>query len=273
MNNIASTMVVSTKNKIVKVLSEVPNISAKQIHHQLQKEFGISHSYQATHKTLQEMVVERILVKNNSFYQVNIDWADNFRKTAEQLAEKIKTKEPTMNLNDLKEGQSVHLSFKGILEVGWFLIGKFMRLPSNGKKSLALWRFCYSIIGLENKHLSGLKEAFSMSEWVILVEENNGVDRMFGDTLKSYGVKNITYGVKCATLLSDRMVVGDYTAEIIYPSTFRKIWAIQNKLPKKLVEFNLAEHLMAMREFQPKIDVIVTKDNKLADEFRAEYLG
>ena len=88
----------------------------------------------------------------------------------------------------------------------------------------------------------------------------------------TYGAKEIKYGTKCATALSDKMIIGDYIAEISYPSLFRKLWAIQNRLPVKIIEFNLAKHLLLMQEIQPDIEVIITKNSKLAEEYRKEYL-
>lgn len=262
------------REKIIQIISNSNSLTAKQVHLHLQREYAISNSYQATHKTLKAMVEEQILLKNQKGYGLNPIWVTNFKKSAEQLSEKVLGGLQDINLKYLKENESVHLSFKGILEVGWFLIDKIMDMQNPSKKPcLALWRFCYSIIGLEAKHLDGLKSAFAKNNWFCFVEEDNKVDHMFGETLLSYGAKKLKYGVKCATPLSDKMVAGDYIVEIIYPSTFRKIWALQNRLPVKVVEFNLAFHLSLMRELQPKIEVIVTKNSNLADEFREEYLG
>ena len=268
-----STTQSTSRDKIVQLLSGNSSLTAKQIHQRLQREFAVASSYQATHKTLKQMLEERVVLKGENGYIINPGWVENFKNSADQLAEKVKSGISEIDLSSMVENESIHLSFKGILEVGWFLIDQFMDAPNPDKKPcLALWRFCYSIIGLEARHLSGLKRAFAKNDWFTFVEGTGKVDRMFGDTLISYGGKKIVYGVKCATPLSDKMIIGDYIAEINYPSNFRKIWALQNSLPKQIVEFNLAKHFFQMREMQPKIEVIVTKNGKLADEFREEYL-
>jgi len=263
----------SSRAKVIQLLSSAKSLTAKQVHLRLRREFAVATSYQATHKTLKLMLEEKILSKQGVSYSLNGDWVENFKKNAEQLAERVKSGSEDFDLAGMKENESIHLSFTGILDVGWFLIDKFMNAPNPEKKPcLALWRFCYSIVGLESKHLAGLKRAFEKNEWFSFVEQDNAVDRMFGDTLISYGGKKITYGVKCATPLSDKMIIGDYIAEIIYPSTFRKLWELQNKLPLKVAEFNLGRHLFQMREMQPKIEVIVTKNGKLTDEYINEYI-
>jgi hypothetical protein len=156
--------------------------------------------------------------------------------------------------------------------VGWFLVNKIMVAPNPNKTpGIALWRFCYSIVGLEEKHLTGLKKACKQNNWYAFIEEDNKIDHMFGETLSSYGWKEIQYGIKCSTPLSDKMIIGDFIAEITYPSTFRKLWTLQNRLPKKILEFKIAKHLLLMREIQPTIDIILTKNFKLAEEYRCEY--
>jgi len=262
------------KGKVIEILSENSDLTAKQIYNKLQRNYATNCTYQALHKTLKQMTLENILLKEKSMYSINSVWANNFKKSAEQLVDKISTKENKINLKEMKDGESKQLQFKGILEIGWFLINQLMIAPNPSKKpGIALWRFCYSVVGLEEKHLTSLKKACKENQWYVFVQEKNKLDQMFGKTLLSYGMKNIKYAVPCATPLSDKMIIGDYIAEITYPSFFRKLWAIQNRLPKKVIEFNLAKHLLYMRELQPAIEVTITKNPKMAEEYQKQYLG
>lgn len=262
----------SLKSKVLELVSNEKSLSAKQIYSRLKKMHSITSTYQAVHKTLKQMLEEGVLIKEKTVYSINPKWVEDFKKNADVLAEKVRTGKKEFDLRELSEGETVRLNFKGILEVGWFLVNGIMIAPNPKKTSgLALWRFCYSIVGLEEKHLTGLKKACKENKWHAFVEEDNKLDHLFGDTLLAYGFKSIKYRVKCATPLSDKMIIGDYIAEINYPSLFRKLWAIQNKLPVKIIEFNLAKHLLLMREIQPDIEVIITKNSKLAEEYRKEY--
>jgi len=260
------------RGKLINLLSDSKSLTAKQIHYKLQRNYAVTSTYQAMHKTLKQMLTENILIKEKNAYSINPIWVDDIKKNVERLSEKIKTETKEVNLKEIEENESIHLKFKGILEVGWFLVNKIMVAPNPNKKPcVALWRFCYSIVGLEAKHLAGLKKACAQNNWYAFVEEGNKVDKMFGETLLAYGMKEIKYNVKCATPLSDKMIIGDYIAEITYPSLFRKLWAIQNRLPQKIIEFNLAKHFLLMREIQPDIEVILTKNARLAEEYRKEY--
>ncbi len=259
----------STKENIIEILSG-EELTAKQIHLRLQREYSFEGTYQATHKTLKQMIENNVLIKKENDYSINENWAENFKKKAETITEKRKQ----INLEEMKEGESINLSFNGIREVGWFLVNTAMVAPNPEKKpGLALWRFCYSLVGLDKKHIEGAKKAFSQNEWHCMVENNKPVDKMFGETLKEYGAKQIKFGVKgCATKLSDKVIIGSYITEIIYPSTFRKLWEIQNSLPKKVAEFNLAKHFGLMADKFVKIEVIVTKNEEMAEGYREEYL-
>jgi len=260
----------SMRERIIDLISEEP-LTAKQLHAKLQRQFSILSSYQATHKILSKLVEDNILKKIDRKYTISEAWISHMENKTKNL--KTKLSEPKINLEEVKNKESVNLTFKGIPAVGWFLVDTFMKAPNPEKKhGLALWRFCYSLIGLEEKHYIGIKERFKENEWHAIVEENNSVDKMFGETLKEYGLKSIKFGVNCATPLSDKMILGDYICEIIYPANFRKLWAIQNRMPKKLIEFNIGKHLMNMRELQPEIQAIVTKNEKMAEEYREEYL-
>lgn len=263
----------STKDAIIKSLSQEWPLTVKQIHQKLQRQYGIESSYQAVHKTIKQMLCDEVLEKSKNSYSISQKWVERNYQNAEQLSEVLKKKQPEVSLESLRENDSIKLSLKGIPEVGWFLVDKAMQVPNLKKKpSLALWRFCYSVVGLESKHLNRLKEAFKKSKWQITVEENNPVDHMFAETLKQYGAKHFKFGVNCATPLSDKMIMGDYITEITYPSWFRKLWTIQNRLPKKIIQFNLAKHFLLMREIQPTIHITVTKNSQLADEYRKEHL-
>lgn len=264
----------NTRNKIIEILSNEWPLTAKQIYNRLKRSYGVNISYQAVHKHLTQMIEEKKILKNQSGYCINEEWVQKIQKNAESMAQKIKNNTKGVNLIEMNEGDSVNLSFNGILELGWFLIDKAMKASNPEKKpGLALWRFCYSLVGLDEKHLTGFKEVCKMNNWHMRIEEENEADKMFGITLKEYGIKEIKYGIKgCATKLSDKIIIGDYITEIIYPKGFRKLWELQNRLPKQLAKFNVGKHIQLMRLPQPKITAIITKNKQLAEEYRKEYL-
>lgn len=77
-----------TKEKIIQIISASQRLTTKQIHCRLQREFALQSTYQATHKNLKKMVEERTLIKDQNGYSINPEWVENYKKNAEQLAEK-----------------------------------------------------------------------------------------------------------------------------------------------------------------------------------------
>jgi hypothetical protein len=260
----------SVKNNVVQLLAEESPLSAKQLHARLARRFGINVSYQAVHKTLTQMVNEEVLSKSGGKYFVNGEWVKTLKTNVEGLSLRFMDNEKEKKIDSLNENESVSYSFNGLVDAGWFLIDKVMNAPNEKKMSLALWRFSYSIMGLEQKHIARIKEALAKSNWSIVVEGENELDKMFGKIFESYGAK-VFYGVKCASMLSDKFIVGDYVSEVTYPSKLRNAWANWFKSSKKVTELAIETHIAAMHDPNQKITVQVTKNTLLAEEYRKEY--
>jgi len=75
----------STKQKIIRLLSETWPLSAKEIHEKLAKSYSSEISYQAAHKTIQEMLSENIVEKNQNGYALSLEWIQKSKKNLEQV--------------------------------------------------------------------------------------------------------------------------------------------------------------------------------------------
>src|SRR3989344_4312520 len=83
----------STKQKIISILSEHFPLSTKEIHSKLVRKYATEISYQGTHKTVQEMVEEKIIEKDSSGYQLGIDWIQKTKKVFEDVEKKYLKKD------------------------------------------------------------------------------------------------------------------------------------------------------------------------------------
>ncbi|MEK6942267.1 MAG: hypothetical protein AABW85_05410 [archaeon] len=261
----------STKDKIVLVLGQEFPLSAKQIFNRLKKEFATDISYQAAHKLLKQLVLEKVLLREEKKYSLNKQWIKQVKTFGSNLENSYLKKAGNNYLLDLEKHGTANVSLTGIRETARFLIDGFFLLPNSQKKpNIALWRNVYSIIGLTDEDYEGLKQ--TLPKWHVFASEKNFLDKMFADTLSKYGAK-VKLGVKdVATTLCDTMVCGDYVGTIWYPPKFRKLWLHQNRQPKKLTEFDLHSHFKLMIDEKAKINIIITKNEELADQIREEYL-
>jgi hypothetical protein len=64
----------SCKNKIFTVLTMTQGMRAKSLYNFLKKRYAITQTYQAVYKVLNELVNQKILVKEDLEYRVNTDW-------------------------------------------------------------------------------------------------------------------------------------------------------------------------------------------------------
>lgn len=261
----------SPKNKIISLLENNNGLSAKQIYQTLIKHKNYQSSYQALHKTIKQMEKEKILLKKESKYSLNAKWLNDRVHELSNILTSLE--QERLSPECIEEQQSVTNSFETIEEVGNFLIDKIMQLPNPEKKpSLALWRLCYSSIGIDTSHINTLKKILTTGNWRVFIQEDSKVNRMFGGMLKSYGLKHIKYGIKnCATELSDKFVVGDFVTEVIYSKSIRKLWSLNYKLPKQIAQLQLEKILEGSTTLKTKIQVITTKNKELAEEYRKQY--
>ena len=73
------------KDLCVLLLSNEWPLTAKETYYRIKKRFGVSITYQAVFKTLQELVENDIIKKRNKKYQINIAWLNRLHDTIEKI--------------------------------------------------------------------------------------------------------------------------------------------------------------------------------------------
>ena len=263
----------STKDIIIAILSSEWPLSEKKIYNKAIREHSLNISYQAVHKLLLQLLDDKVLEKQGKEYSLSKDWIKTVKHSAATLDLHYSSKIGVNELKDLHKKDVANLTFIGILELARFLIGVYMQYPTpKNKPNICLWRNIYSIVGLKDEDYEELKSVFAKTPYYIISQEDNLVDRMFADGLKGFGAKYIKFGVECATPLCDTMVIGDYVGQIWYSPEFRHLWHLQNKQPKAINEFDMAHHLTLMRDANPIINMVITRNRFLAEQIREEYL-
>jgi len=267
----AITQARSTKEAIIEVLSQKWPLTSKEIHNSLKRQHGFEGSYQAMHKTLGVLVGQKIALKEAKTYSLSKEWVKGLKNAALTLENSFQQNTAANYLGVLEKQGMASISLIGIPETATFLIHYFFLLPNPQKKpNIALWRNVYSIIGLNDTHYSGLKN--TLSNWHAVSSENNPADRMFAEALKKFGLK-VRLGVKeAATTLNDTFVCGDYVGTIWFPPEFREKWSRQNKAPSKINDFDLQHHLKMMIDEKAQINMIIAKNQTLADQIREKYM-
>ncbi len=96
----------STKEAIIQILSSEWPLSLNKIHNKLKKKHSIGLTYQATHKSINELVEEKILHKEKKEYKLNIEWINNVEQFGKKLRESYIKKDQIPNI-EVGSGSSV----------------------------------------------------------------------------------------------------------------------------------------------------------------------
>ena len=76
----------STKDKIIGILATNPGINTKKVDGILKKQYAINVTYQAIHKTLKQMVEQRIILYDKRGYMLNPEWVKQLRTFVEKCS-------------------------------------------------------------------------------------------------------------------------------------------------------------------------------------------
>jgi len=83
----------SVKNAIIQILAEEWPLTVKEIFKRSKQDFGKDISYQAVHKTVQELVSKRLLVAKNKAYSINTFWLQEMETFANLTLDKYSEEE------------------------------------------------------------------------------------------------------------------------------------------------------------------------------------
>src|SRR3989338_2908002 len=260
---------ISTKDLVIRILSEEWPLSVKQVFERVKKASGQALTYQAVHKTVSSLLKEGILEKDFSGFSLNLEWIKKNRANAE-LLEDYYLKRQKHSLRSLKENETVNMHFSSLMDMARFIILEFLAFEDSEKKPIVckLWS-AWPPIALSDKEFQGLVEILSQKQMYQTITNTTFLDKMSGDCLEKIGVK-IKFGVPC-DVAADTLVAGDFVAVVHFPEVkkqFRKIAKITKILNGPALKMLL--HFL----FQTKTNTIVylTKNVELADSLRSEVL-
>lgn len=261
----------STRNLIISILSNDFPLSAKQIHFQLKKVSGKSVSYQAVHKLLKEMEIERMVEKKGKGYLLSEVWIDQMENFSKQLKKAYKLGKKGISKNFYEKDQ-FNLSFDNCVEFGEFIIYDFFRFPNPKKKPMAA-QLChvYSSIGLTREMIYKVYKELKAKGMYVICNEDTFFNRLFRMAYSAAGVK-FKLGVKCA-FSCDIWVHGDHIMHIYWSPNhkklIKKIWG-----SNKLTLFNLNDIYQFMHSKKlGKINITVIKNPEVAEQIRQETLA
>ena len=73
------------RSTVIRTLADEQPLSAKKLFYKIRKERDVT--YAGVHKALAQLTGEKVLVKENSDYKINAEWAKELKVFAEKLVE------------------------------------------------------------------------------------------------------------------------------------------------------------------------------------------
>jgi hypothetical protein len=262
----------SVYNLIILALSEDWPLTARKLFYILKNKKKMT--YQAVHKALQQLLKNKIVLKNNNEYLLNISWIHDAKKFLTNLEYKysgveLLTEEEIRR--EIKEEQVMHLSFTTKIELGRFVIEKFLKLPNpENKIAICRWNHMYNLFGLPPDYLEILREKASKTQFYLISQCDTKFDKFLAKFYKKMNGK-IKLGVDCA-VSRDSFVWGDYVAQVFWTynarlQTDKKYRSIRN--PDSI---DLAKISMSLFKDKSPSKVVVVKNKVFADQLRQETL-
>ncbi|GEM_PF-1419368 len=258
--NIASPK--SPKEQVIGILGSNCPLSVKEIHNRLVKQFSYGATYQATHKVVQEMVCENILVKQDKKYLLNAFKITETRKALEELEDRIKTIKPS------GDSDSKVYFFGSFKEWGNKTLPLLVENtnPASGEKWYIYQDFTVSLLTMSKEEYDWFSQVSSCGGYIIY-KGNTLMDKLINGLWEKTGFK--TKNVKNYNRPYAFFVYGDLVYQTVFPAELKNRFKKIYKKTKKIEEINTDEYYQAY--YGPAaIQLTIIKNKELAEKLRKE---
>lgn len=220
----------STKELMIELLSERWPLSARKIAVQLKKKHALSITYQAVHKSLQELARDGVLAKTKEGYQVSEAWIDRLGSFSNRI------KNEYQRLQNAREVKTVQkITFMRHSDFVKFHLEFVDKLLSEGKMADMTFHMRHVIYPfiLSGEDYRKLKKMLKKIRWTILSMNDNPMDRWCARYWKKLGV-TVKTGVETATD-AIMIITGDYITNVYLPKKAKQTWdkAFSSKTPER----------------------------------------
>ncbi len=254
----------SVKDSIISVLANEWPLSAKVIYNRLQKNHGLTISYQAVHKALNEMDKHKIISKENREYSLHKEWIEKSKKFFENIgAEGI-------DLTNLKN-KTISFSFESYHDFADKMLSLFVdeikTFPGNTcitHQNNLFWAMSFSKQQYHNLKFLGKHGGYITST------SNSFLDKALALIYRQVGY-NVKTGIDYHSSF-DFVIYGDIVHQIFFSQQMKKhINSVSAKSEKTEDVFgqNFQEKFF---ENPGKIQVIIFENKELAEKLRNEIL-
>ena len=268
----------STRDKIISILAQQPNLSTKKINNILKKQYAVHITYQAVHKTLKQMVDQGVLEFDGKHYSVSGPWIEQLERFISQIKRKpedgtrhnrVSDMLETIELNNLHEIESLFFRFR---DEYFSNIDKY---PKKDRISCFHAPHMYAVFIAPNKEYKFMEKlANHDAKHYTLVKGHTLVDKWIADF---YNSKNQNYLVRAGANCSSISEVWIYPDRLVEVFFSEKFWMFFDNLYKSIREIEdihsktIVEKLYTLKN-EP-VKVVIHKDPSIIRLAKEETLS
>ncbi len=269
----------NTKDYVISVLSYDWPLTIKKLYNVIKKKYGYKATYQAVYKTVQDLLKEGVISKNEEGYQLNLYWLKQIHDYTEITQSNYYTKSRVNVLEGVKDSK-IEGNFQVLTFESWFDVEKYLYylqkhyvLNSSKKTSIVLqhnheWRPLFYMRAEYNWISTIISKGHRM---FLLCANSTPTDVWAAQFYKKLGVRAKT-NVKCAET-SDLLVFGDMVIQVFIPAELSS--RLHNAFSKanNVSDINVPDLIRKVFEKKMDIKVVINKDRELAEQIVSKTIA
>lgn len=253
----------STKDLILRLLTQEKSMTNQKIFSNIKKQFGISVTYQTVRQALMELTDSNVLEKEGKEYFICTKWIQTLHDYSSLLKKKYLDKVDIKIID--KNTKELHLD--SLYALGHFILysfkDQFFDLNNEQDLYMMIHHVWFPFFDSDKRKM--LENFFSTNKNFIYCVNKGMLNRVFSVFYKKFG--KVKLGVKFDDFF-DIIIQGNCVAKIYMPSELRKRMdsLYKNKNPLKI---NNIHELSDLTFAKYPIKISIIRDKQMADEIKA----
>jgi len=260
----------NTKDAVISILTTEWPLTLREIFFKIKKKYGYSSSYQAVYKAVTELLEDRVLIKKEMKYEIEVEWIKKLQSFTDIVETNYYAKEKVQNISGLKDSKYKEdisiLNFETIFDAEKYLYYFMKSELFKGKEDIIClqenheWKPIYYMRAEYNYYTRLQKKGH---KFYFLCSESSTAEKNCQEFYKKIGVNFKFTKEKFAT---ENMVFSDYFIQIFIPEDLKE------KMSQFLKEDKTLSLLTEVLAKKSSIRVIITKDKSLAEDIKKQTL-
>lgn len=257
----------TVKDHIINILTYEWPLSARKLYNILQKRYTLNMSYQAVHKSVKELLEQKIIVDNGDGYQLDIEWV----KGVKDFSDKIENHYKNNSKIDVS-GSNSNFNFDNLKDYYLFMLDFLNR---SADSSDALYQILYHLhlpISLtKEEYMKFTKMLTKFKKSHTICKNSTEADNIIQMHHKSINSEHgIVLGADCADD-SETFVANDIVVHAFLSEELKS--ALDTVYENSKTTEELKKNLDPLMKKKFKIHVVMNRNQHLAENIKKRVAG